>query len=59
MTAEQQLSAIRAQSAFFRAVAPHFEPKPGAPGCLDCANGVHEISGHPECPCPCHGKAAK
>jgi hypothetical protein len=25
--------------------------------CIDCSNGVHEMSGQPTCSCPCHGNA--
>ena len=26
--------------------------------CIDCANGQHEVSGHPDCTCACHGNGA-
>ena len=26
--------------------------------CIDCMNGQHEVSGHPDCTCACHGNGA-
>ena len=33
--------------------------QPQALVCIDCINGQHEVSGHPDCTCVCHGNHPK
>jgi hypothetical protein len=35
------------------------QKQPQALVCIDCMNGQHEVSGHPDCTCACHGNGGK